>query len=143
MPHRRKFRFRLHAIHNLQPIGGAGQRPVVEDLCEFYAALAGTSQTRPSPVFRRIREAGAERIPFHITHHIVEMLVGLNGETLVPALIQMPVADRPAICLPAFDMSVGKLPHKRCELAVSFWPQHEMPMIRHQCVRAHAHWQDS
>src|SRR5208282_4513095 len=61
---RRHFGFRLRWVDNLQPIGGAWQRPRREDGKRRVFALH-TAQTRPTPRFRSLHEVCTQGVPLH------------------------------------------------------------------------------
>ncbi len=66
---RRHFGFRLRLVDNLQPIGGAWQRPRRENGKRRVFALQ-TAQTRPMPRFRSLHEVCKQGIPLHVANDL-------------------------------------------------------------------------
>src|SRR5208337_1025639 len=76
---RRHFGFRLRSVDNLQPIGGAWQRPRREDGKRRVFALH-TAQTRPTPRFRSLHEVCTQGVPLQVTNDLVEVVFCLHRE---------------------------------------------------------------
>src|SRR3972149_7395692 len=68
------------------------------------------------------------------------MLVPLHRKCLEPALVQMPLARRLAVRMPALRVRQRHPRQKPREVPVAAWPQHQMPMIRHEAIREGPHW---
>ena len=135
---RRHFGFRLRLVDNLQPIGGAWQRPRREDGKRRVFALH-TAQTRPTPRFRSLHEVCTQGVPLHVANDLLEVVFCFHRETLVTPLIVIAVPDLVTMLLPSFHMCVGHLLHERGKIAISLGPNDKMPMVRHQTVSAQPH----
>src|SRR5271157_1967868 len=128
---RRHFGFRLRLVDNLQPVGGARQRPRREDGKRRVFALR-TAQTRPTPRFRSLHEVCTQGVPLHVANDLVEVVFCFHRETLATPLIEMAVPDLVTMLLPPFHMRVGHLLHERGKIAISLGPNDKMPMVGHQ-----------
>jgi len=73
--------FRLRLVDNLQPIGGAWQRPRREDGKRRGFALH-TAQTRPAPRFRSLHEVCTQGVPLHVANDLVEVVFCFTGKHL-------------------------------------------------------------
>ena len=62
------------------------------------------------------------------------MLVAFDGKRLVSALVDVPQSHVMPMLLPAANVSDRKPLHEGRQLAVTFWPQQEMPMIGHERI---------
>jgi len=113
--------FRLRLVDNLQPIGGARQRPRREDGKRRVFALH-TVQTRPTPRFRSLHEVCTQGVPLHVANDLVEVVFCFHRETLVTPLIEMAVPDLVTMLLPPFHMRVGHLLHERGKIAIPLGP---------------------
>lgn len=67
------------------------------------------------------------------------MLVGLNGETLEPALINMAYAGSPVCGMPSLRVGHRYPSHEFGDIAVANGPQQQMTVIPHDAVAAKTH----
>ena len=91
--------------------------------------MDATAQTGPTPVFGMFHHLGSQRIPFHVAGHLIEILVRFHRKGLVPPLIDMARSDQVFVLLPSLHVHVGQTLHESRQIAISFWPKHEVPML--------------
>src|ERR1700722_12534577 len=62
------------------------------------------------------------------------MLIPLDGKTLEPALIEVPVADRIVGHSPPHGMGMGEPSEEGCHLSLVARPDNKMPVVVHQTI---------
>src|SRR5262249_42625191 len=94
----------LRLVDKLSPIartekGPSGHKPTVVRRPALAPPQAG-----PAPGPRRFYHVRPQRIAFHVTDHLIEILVRRHGKRLEPSLVHMPVSHLSPMSLPARDM---------------------------------------
>src|SRR5690606_30684486 len=94
------------------------------------------SEARPPPIVGSLDETGPPGVAFDVPHDAVAMFVGFDREGLVASLIQMAVADRVMVFLPAGYVRDGEPLEERRQVTVVFGPDDEVPVIGHEAPGA-------
>jgi len=105
----------------------------------FWRSKLTYPKTAPRPIFRLGNEIGTQGISLGIPDDLIKILVALNGEGFVSALVNMAVPNHVVILLPTCDMRYGQSLHKRAQIAVVFWPENKMPVIGHKAIAHNPH----
>jgi hypothetical protein len=100
-PNCSQLRFGLRLVDILRLRRGSRQRPIANGERRLGHAGQSLPQAAPSPALRAAHETGPQRVALDVTHHLIKMLVALDGKRFVPALVQMSVADAAAMLLPS------------------------------------------
>lgn len=87
-------------------------------------------QTAPSPSLRTLAESGPQGITLHVPYHRVVVGVGFDRKGLEPALIQVAIANSLLGALPSLRVHIGHPLHELRQVAVPFWPENEVPVVR-------------
>ena len=135
--YRRQLRRRVRSTDPVHPVRRRPDRPIGQ--MRETARVQPVPQPRPAPVFRLTHETRPQGVPLHVPADGQEMLVGRHRKRLEPALVQRTGAHRPMGVVPAHGVSHRQSMHEHGQIPFGLWPEHEMPMIRHQAKRQQPH----
>lgn len=124
-PRRPVFRQRLWAVAQHDGLVGVG--------------FDADSQTAPCPIPATFDRPCPPGVALDVPHQRQVIAVALDGKALVATLIDVPDADGFVGSVPAVRVRGRDPLHKRRQVAVRPWPQHQMPVVAHQAVAAQPH----
>ena len=130
---------RLRFIHPVEPVSRPLQRPGCEPHGCRVLALGSTPQTRPAPLLCTDYQTRAQGIALDVPAHHQKMIIRLHGEGLEAPLVQMAGSGRSMMGMPALRVGQRHPGHELREFPISPWPQHEMPVVRHDAVGENSH----
>jgi len=134
-----EFLLRLRLVHPIEPVRLPTNGPIGQQRLLLFRPVNAPPETRPTPLFRSQHQIGSQRVPLDVAGHNPEMLVGLDGEGLVSALVDVPQSHVMPMLLPAADVRDRQPLHEGRQVAVVLGPKQEMPMIRHHRVGTNPH----
>lgn len=130
----------LRRVHQPTPVLGAGHRPGGEwgDLVGDFGVVA-PPEAGPLPVLGLVDEVGASCVAFDVAGDGQEVVVGLDGEGFVGALVDVPAAGGVSVFVPASDVGDGESLHVSAQVAGLAWAKYQVPVVGHEAVGEDAH----
>jgi hypothetical protein len=127
----------LRLIHDQKPIARSLNRPSVKQI--HVAVIRTVPRAAPWPILRFIYQPGAHRVAFDVPRDSQKVMIGLNRDRFVPALIKRACAAGRVHGVPSLSMSEREPVHKLRKLLIGTRPHDQVPMIRHhrECQEAH------
>src|SRR5688500_8878132 len=99
----------------------------------------GSGRTAPLPLLRTRDETGAHGIALHVATDRQQVLTRFNGKRFESSLIDVTITHTLSMLMPALGMRQREPIHEPRKIAISAWPHHQMPVIRHDTVRQEPH----
>ena len=127
----------LRLIHDRKPIARSLNSPRVKQV--HVAVIRTMPRAAPWPILHSIDQPGAYRVSFDVPRDSQKVMIGLNRNRFVSALIKRACAASCVHCVPSLGMSEREPVHELRKLLIGTRPHDQVPMIRHnrECQEAH------
>jgi hypothetical protein len=93
---RLQLRLALRLIHILNPRTRARQGPVAENRSRLSGAMNAPPQATEPPTLGPANQIGTQRVALNVPHHLIKVLIALDGKRFVTPLIEMAVTHAAA-----------------------------------------------
>jgi len=117
-----------------KPVARGFQRPGMQNCLGVRIAPLAPPCAAPSPLLGGLNQTRPQRISLHISAGREEVLVRLNGERFVRALVKVPGPCRAAMGMPPLGMGDREPPEELGHLPIAGWPEDHVPMVGHDTV---------
>jgi len=128
------FFLRLRAVQPLQIVRRRLHGPRAEDRLAVGISIQPGVSAGPGPVLGPFYQGGSLGVPLHVANQRHEMLVSLDRERFIAALVKVAVPHRPGVGAIALRVGQRNPLQEFRQLAVASGIKHQMPMVRHQAV---------
>jgi hypothetical protein len=137
------FRGGLRGVDQFQPVPWQFNWPIFGwQQPSRHGMIDASPQAAPPPLLGTTSEPCPKGVSLDVSSKDQQVWIILNREAFEASLIEWAGARRAAVCMPSAHVSHGQPLHENRQVSPPLGPQHLMPMIRHETICQHAHWNE-
>jgi len=121
-----------------KPVRWTGHRPIRQPI-GGTRGVSPPPQTRPTPQVSFADQPRAQCVTLDVAADGEKVAIILNRKRLEPCLVEMTGSHRAMVRMPAHRMGVRQPAYEVRQLAVLSWPDHQVPVSRHEAKAQKSH----